>query len=373
MAASAPSQRIVFVDGLRALAALYVTLHHAMLEVWPVNHLPSGTALLLTAWMLYGHYAVAVFIVVSGFCLMLSVVRAGGVLRDGAWAFYVRRARRILPPYYAAVVLSLVLIWLWIGHKTGTHWDSSLPVSLFGVIEHVLLLQNFWSQSQINHALWSIAVEWQIYLLFPVLVYSWRKIGPGLTVVWAVALGYFLALGFPLSRVREGSLHFLALFVLGMLAAQIAFGSEERWATLRRHTPWLALTVLLWAALFLCLFQIGWSHYGVQLDLLVGFASAALLAAASVHEHSWLHRALAWRPLVFIGAFSYSLYLIHAPLLQLVWQYAVHPLGLGKAGELLALIGIGIPVIVGCAYVFFLFCERPFIKSFRATSSHAAP
>ncbi|HEX8033216.1 MAG TPA: hypothetical protein VF510_05180, partial [Ktedonobacterales bacterium] len=63
-----PQQRLVFVDGLRALAALYVVVHHAWLEIWPVdyNRFPSGSLAVLTNWMGYGHFAVSVFIVLSG-------------------------------------------------------------------------------------------------------------------------------------------------------------------------------------------------------------------------------------------------------------------------------------------------------------------
>lgn len=368
--------RLSFIDGIRALAALFVVFSHAMGEVWPVTRLPGGPILSWTTWMLYGHYAVAVFIVISGFCLMLSVLQHGGTLRGSAWSFYKRRAWRIIPPYYAAIALSLLLIWLWIGEKTGNHWDVSLPVTLFGIIERLILVQNFWSQAQINHALWSIAVEWQIYLVFPLVVLSWRRIGAFATTTIAIAVGYWLALGAPHGRINDASLHFLGLFALGMLSAQIAFGEQRIWERMRTRVPWLLAAIFLWGALIATFWHMGFfasSAYVEWLDLLVGFASLATLVSASIAQHSLLHRALSWQPLVFLGMFSYSLYLIHAPLLQLFWLYALVPLGVSEPLQLALLIAIGIPLILLCSYGFFLLFERPFIRSFKTPSSHAAP
>src|SRR5438067_7057279 len=106
-----------FLDGLRALAAIYVLLHHAWLQIWEW-HLPGPFTRRLTGWLYFGHFGVVVFIVLSGFCLMLPVVRGDGTLRGGAKTFFQRRALRILPPYYVAIGLSLVLIVTLIGTQT---------------------------------------------------------------------------------------------------------------------------------------------------------------------------------------------------------------------------------------------------------------
>src|SRR6266446_573435 len=116
-----------YLDGLRAVAALYVLLHHAFLQVIPN---PVTDANRLPHWFILfaqGNLAVDVFIVLSGFCLMLPVVSLGYEVSGGAVHFFRRRARRILPPYFAAMGLSLLPIWLLIGEKTGTHWDVITP------------------------------------------------------------------------------------------------------------------------------------------------------------------------------------------------------------------------------------------------------
>src|SRR5437016_5916610 len=124
--------RLDFLDGLRGLAALYVVLSHVYSEItWNggAAHL-SHTLLHLLKPLSYGRYAVDVFIVLSGYCLMLPVARsADGKLRGGAGEYLKRRARRILPPYYAALALTLALAALvpWLRQGTGEYWDQSLP------------------------------------------------------------------------------------------------------------------------------------------------------------------------------------------------------------------------------------------------------
>lgn len=369
-----PHQRLVFVDGLRALAALYVVVHHAWLQIWPVDYgrFPSGALAVLTNWMGFGHFAVSVFIVLSGFSLMLPVVRDGWKLRGGAVGFMLRRARRILPPYYFAVIFSLLLIALLVGQKTGTHWDISLPVTPETLKAHLLLQQDLYGQCKINHALWSIAVEWRIYFVFPLMIFFWRHIGGVATISSTILLSYILSYMAGGTSWEPTMPHYLALFALGAAAAAIAVSPDARSAFLRNRLPWTGFAIVLFAIIWLACWRwgqpVGWPDRSMLLllDTFVGLATAStLIGAARPHRHDVLQRMLSWKPLAIIGTFSYSLYLIHAPLLQVVWQYIAHPLrflGFGDAGELLITLGVGIPMILGISYLFFRLCEQPFMS-----------
>ena len=92
----------------------------------------------------------------------------------------------------------------------------------------------------------------------------------------------------------------------------------------------------------------------------------ALLVAVSPSEKSdrlyAVRKVLNWRPLVLVGTFSYSFYLLHAPLLQIIWQYLLRPLKLSPFHEFLALSFAGLPAIIGISYLFHLLCERPFMR-----------
>ena len=375
--AAAPAHRACL-DGLRAVAALYVLLHHAFRQVVPTG-VPSSV--FLPGWLRvfnHGHLAVDVFIVLSGFCLMLPVISKEYALSGGALRFYGRRAWRILPPYVTATGLSLLLIWLLIGEKTGTHWDVSLPVAPKDVVAHALLVQDLWSDSapRINYALWSISVEWRIYLLFPFLVLWWKQHGAVKTTAFILVLALMLDIGFRALHLWFPSLnthpagacpHYLGLFGLGMFAADMTHARGNSMASLK--VPWalclLAMTLLVCSVVMLTErfprlpFEVA--------DLAVGLWTMCLLAACAAPFGpaagcAWLARLLSAKPLVFIGSFAYSIYLIHAPLLQVVWQYALLPLRLGPAWTLAALTMAGAAAIVAVSYGFFLLAERPFLS-----------
>ena len=106
---SSPRQRLAGLDGVRGLAALFVVVHHVFLRAFPGY--PVDRAPFWAGWFIYGRFAVVVFIVLSGFSLALSPARHGWRL-DGVSRFASRRARRILPPYWAALVFSLAVAWL---------------------------------------------------------------------------------------------------------------------------------------------------------------------------------------------------------------------------------------------------------------------
>ncbi len=89
----------------------------------------------------------------------------------------------------------------------------------------------------------------------------------------------------------------------------------------------------------------------------------SLLIAASKNDRNKIRKFLSWQPLVFIGTFAYSIYLIHAPIIQLTWQYIFHPLHLGSRTTFLLLIIFGAPLILALSYLFFLVFERPFMTN----------
>jgi len=357
-------------DGLRGLSALFVVLHHTWLTIWPnIDETPVERVGSATRFLAFGHFAVVVFIVLSGFCLSVPVARSGG-LAGGAGAFFRRRARRLLPPYYASFALSLLLVWTLIGTRTGTHWDISVPVDWRGYSGNGLLLGDVLGGGQINHVWWSVALEWQIYLAFPLLVGCWLAFGAGIAAV----LGFMLAGAgwLAVSLIPDvGPFHlagampwFLALFSIGMLAAAIL---ETDLTHMRRVREWKHWPAAAFAAALGIVAVCAVAGRGVVfahlplMDLAVGTAAAFAILACR-REDLRLARMLAWRPLVFLGGFSYSLYLIHAPLLQLVWQYELAPLELGASTTFLLLALVGVPLILGASYLFFLAFERPFLS-----------
>jgi peptidoglycan/LPS O-acetylase OafA/YrhL len=133
-------------DGVRGLAALYVALFHALGYTGYIDTLRTQTLsipmALLAAVLDYGTYAVPVFIVLSGFCLMLPLAQRETLhIPGGIGSFLSRRAWRILPAYYAALLLNLALIALVpvLQTQQNTSWDNKVPVTIGAIVSHLLL------------------------------------------------------------------------------------------------------------------------------------------------------------------------------------------------------------------------------------------
>jgi peptidoglycan/LPS O-acetylase OafA/YrhL len=371
-AVQVPRLHLAYLDGLRAVAAFYVVLFHALLGL--SQSALVGPWRVLRRVFAYGHEAVAIFIVLSGFCLMLPVVRSQPErLEVELGKFVGRRAFRILPPYFAALAGSIALLVVFPILRTpgsGTIWDNTLPGLEVGAIASHLLLIHNWSSAwgyQINGPLWSVATEWQIYFCFPLLLLpAWRRLGMVGTLAVAAAFGYAPLLFAP-TQAGVAIPWYLLLFALGMAAAAIAFSRQALPARLRARLRWRPLCNALWLTCLLLSSAGARLWFGLKplADLLVGLASAALLISLSAQAVSGARgRLLDWlesRPLVALGHFSYSLYLTHLPVLALCY-FALRPLHWPPIASMLALALLGVPASLLVAYAFHLGVERRFIR-----------
>lgn len=374
--------RLDFIDGIRGLAALAVVLLHAFeafgtgydrapaYAAYVAGPLGAGLERLYSLVVLRFAWAVEVFIVVSGFSLMLPLARAWGRRPElDVLTFMRRRARRILPPYYAAMALGLLLIIVVPGmgqpSGEGRYWDKALPALDAGVLASHLLLVHNWTNdwaNKIDPPMWSIAVEWQIYLVFPLLILVARRWGAHAALL--LGLGAGVAQGFGESvglRAYPFSYPwYLGLFSLGMYAAWLSYGAEGAARRWRERLPWPAIGAAAFGLMFaLKAFGLRSREGGEWLtDPLLGLAVAALLVHLATRPTSRLRDLLGARWAVRLGHCSYSLYLVHAPVLTAV---ALAVLGLGVEGPLarLAVILIGPIVALLVTYPFYLAFERP--------------
>jgi peptidoglycan/LPS O-acetylase OafA/YrhL len=363
--APGPRLHLTHVEGMRAVAALVVFVNHAYAQVWEWgNPVPVWPVTAFSYFMVLGHFAVVAFIVISGFCLMLPVVTGDGTIRGGARVFFRRRARRILPPYYAALALSLLLIASVIGQPTGTLWDVAIMIRPQDLVSHLVLAQDVFGTGRVNYVFWSIATEWQIYFLFPALVWAWREKGPRATTLATIVGAYALALTVAHTRGVRAHAQLLGMFSLGMLAATICYGRDRSIAALAQRVRWGLLACA--AGGVVALVTVGWGwrfamDHVMALDGLVGIVTLALIVLSSRSERNPLRSLFSWSPLAAVGVFSYSLYLVHAPLLQILWQYWLRPTGYSRDTQFFLLLVVGAPVIVACSYLFYRVAERPFV------------
>jgi peptidoglycan/LPS O-acetylase OafA/YrhL len=355
-------KHLAFVDGLRAAAALLVIFHHAWLQSWPFSlypeAVPSGLTAALTGWLAFGKIAVTAFIVISGFCLMLPVVRYGKEIDAGR--FLLRRAHRILPTYFVAVGLVLLLDLTVIYHPSGTVYDGFFPLTVGGVLSHLFLVQNFSSNPfQIAGPFWSIAVECQIYLLFPLFIRVYHRYGLAATISLTSALGFALSFLFANLGMQSTYSHYIVMFGFGMAAAHFAFRWKASGQALMVKVCYALIPVTLVAG-------VGFHHQlgsnKLVTDTLVGLLVAICLILASTRPAGWIARSLSIKPLAWIGSFSYSLYLVHVPLQQIIWQLTAHPAGWSRLTSFLFISTVGTAVILLVAWAFFWAFERPFLQ-----------
>jgi peptidoglycan/LPS O-acetylase OafA/YrhL len=347
---------------------MFVVLHHMWLAVWPA--FPRNTGPWWLEPLLYGHLAVAVFIVVSGFSLALAPLANGDRLAGGVRRFIRRRAWRILPAYWVALVLSTVVAAGVLHSVTGT---GAIAKS---VVVHGLLLQDAIGSQAPNGAFWSIAVEWQIYFVFPLILWVARQRGMGfaaaLTLAVVVVAHVVARLGPPFDKVDHLTPQFLALFALGVLAVHL--GRGERAAQLRR--PAGAIAAIAFAAVVAFALVAG-SERTVAgyfwVDLVFGLAAACLLCALCAGGAVWIRRPLQSRAGLKLGLFSYSVYLMHAPVVGVLDVYAVRPLALAPVAHFAALVAIGVPVVLVVCYGFHLLFEAPFLRYRDMRSLRAIP
>ena len=316
------ARHLDFLDGIRGLAALYVTLFH----VAAARKLLTGWPALALCALDYGHYAVSVFIVLSGFSLMLPVAgSADGRLRGGFGDYIKRRARRILPPYYAALGLALFLIVI---NRLILHTSESAPgqMSPFdpgNLLSHLLLFHNLrreWADS-INGVLWTVGTEWDIYFVFPLLLLPvWRRWGIGAALVAGFAFGYLCHRALALTGTLSLDYYwYVGLFAMGMAGATIyqrTKGAEADARLARRGREIFAgcAAVFLLLAAFAHPFSLSFS---APMDTLIGLGTTALLVAcaacraAAPESGLGAFQFLEYGPVVRLGTFSYSLYLTH--------------------------------------------------------------
>jgi peptidoglycan/LPS O-acetylase OafA/YrhL len=364
LGATGTAKRVQWLDGVRALAATFVMLHHSFLMT--VGGYPGNNGPWFTDWLIYGHLAVSVFIVVSGYSLALAPIRNGFRFKDGAVGFLRRRFWRIVPPYWAALVLVTLLIAAGLTDPAnGTDYGPRDFTINF------LLLQDTFGNVSPNGAFWSIAVEWHIYFLYPVVLLLFRRWGIRIVVLFVlviVVVQHLIGLWVPVvAMLNRFTPVYLFLFVCGVTAAWLVHRQ-------RGAKSGVAVAVVLLSG-FLVYAAIAGTEATTSsyfwVDLTVGSATAALFVALDQGRVRWVVWVLSLRPLVTVGSFAFSLYLIHAPVLAMLTTFVVKPLGADDIPSFALLLTLGLPASIGAAYLFFLLFERPFltIRSFSQLSS----
>jgi peptidoglycan/LPS O-acetylase OafA/YrhL len=356
-------------DGLRGVAILLVFAIHLT-----VMKPRTGLDLVVFAAARTGWIGVDLFFVLSGFLIT-------GILHDSRGrgqplrTFYARRFLRIFPLYYGFLFAIFVL-----GPRLapGSEWLAAVGD---GQVWHWTYLSNAYVARQgwgpvprLGH-LWSLAIEEQFYLLWPLVVLTLSRraalrVSLGLLAVSLVARVALLAAG--ASPIAIYALTFtrwdgLAVGAVIALAARGPDGGRilRRWSGPVIGLALLALAPMVWSEPYR-------SHYGAAMQA-VGYPIVALLFGAllvralAAGEGSRLRRVLSGRGLRFFGRYSYGAYLIHGPLLGLMLERGIAPEllpplgGSALPGQVVFWV-VAVGVTMAAAVAVFHLWERPFLS-----------
>jgi peptidoglycan/LPS O-acetylase OafA/YrhL len=374
-----PDSQIRPLDGLRALSILWVIAFHTAFFTGlfiPKDRYEAlhSSNLLRPVWN--GSYGVDVFFVMSGFLIchmLIQEYESGGKI--SICRFYSRRALRLLPAYY----LSLGIFYFFKINDPSTIWAN------------LLYMNNFipWDRQYMQWA-WSLAIEEQFYIVFPVFLVSLYRLKRGRLAVLLglLVLAFIIRLLVYMYEVPHSS-YLDALYVkpygrygailCGVIAAYLVTYSQIIEVTAR--TPRLVSVSLALVGVGIAIMSLGkniifmdgmdnspWSLFYMSSShylLAAGIAWVIIVSIRPVGFAQTISRFLSWKLWYPVAQLSYSTYLIHPMVifsLYCFWRPNT-PL----------LVWVTIPIIcflsLGASMFMYLFIERPFMEIRSATSA----
>jgi peptidoglycan/LPS O-acetylase OafA/YrhL len=387
--------RFQSIDALRGIAALGVVFYHALWQGssalpnnffrWPVKLLQFVSS--------FGYIGVFLFFVISGFCIHLQWARSRAKQQPHEvqfGSFWRRRFRRLYPPYLIAFGLFMAMAALTTGINV-THFF------IYDVVMHLLMLHNLDPNTcySINGVFWTLAIEEQLYLAYFLLLFLRTRWGWGRTLlICALArVGWFglshliwMAFGVGVPVPEAAASHWFT-WALGAIAVEAAFGLVKlpNWC----RNLWLGgAAIVVASATSMILPNTQKDTFPHTLAWLLmhpawGFGFFIIVNRVVHVEQNWLRNLrAATQPsriidfgritrrvvaaIAFVGVFSYSLYLTHELVIMQSWWFIT-----SKLPPVLNTLLIVVPATVAFAWVFYRFCEKPYMRKSSAKQERA--
>lgn len=333
---SPKNHRMPLIDALKAVAALLILLNHfssyGPLAEAARNHFP-----LVFNWFFeYGRMAVQVFLVIAGFLAARGLSAQGQALATPPLALIWKRYLRLVVPYLAAIGLAIIAA------AIADHWldDDAIPAraTFTQWLAHATLLHGLLGIDALSAGVWYIAIDFQLFALMALLLWSGRVriVAPALVLAVATASLFWFN--------RDASWDNWALYFFG----SYGLGAAAWWASERKQmSAWLGVMLTIVVAALIVDFRLRIA-LALAVALLLGFGRRSGLL------EQWPNA----RPLAFLGQVSYSLFLVHFPVLLLANALYAQS-GLQSPLSTVLSMGLAAATSVGVATLFYRWIECP--------------
>lgn len=333
------TRRLAFLDVARAIAACSVMVQHA-LEGGGLESLEKGAV--ATSWINFGEVGVAIFFLVSGFIIPASMRGPQSLA-----LFWTRRILRLYPLYWVIFLFTLLLSIFLLG--------DAAPAPLPTVLSHLVFVQSWIGLPNYVGGSWTLLIELMWYVAFSAAFFTFIGVGLRLVILFLLGFPVVLAVGlFAIHGLPLGRFSILALSFWGYGYFLYFDGQIGRRAFMLLN---LAFVALIYSALFIG-FYLQPSTAAAAPDFRCVFFSWTL-ALVIFPALMWCRDSSFARlpALCFVGEISYSVYLVHSPIMRILEHFDV-------SGVLFVLATIVLTLLI--ATITYRYIERPGMALSRA-------
>ena len=331
-----PNNRMPLIDALKAMAALLVLLNHFS-SYGPLAATVREAFPGVFGWLYdYARMAVQIFLVIAGFLAARALSGQGQALDRSPLPLIWKRYLRLTIPYLAAIGLAIAAA------AIADHWmdDEAIPAraSFKQWVPHALLLQGILGIDSLSAGVWYIAIDFQLFALMAILLWAGRirLLAPALVI--AVSLGLLFWFNRDPSWDNWGNYFF----------GSYGLGAAAWWASDRKQmSSWLGVIATIVIAALV-----------IDFRLRIALALVVALTLGFGRRTGLLERWPNFKPLIFLGQISYSVFLVHFPVLLIANGLYVY-LGFSSVNSAIFGLILALTASIGAATLFYRWIESP--------------
>ena len=330
------NNRMPLIDALKAVAAMLVLLNHFS-SYGPLAATVREAFPGVFGWLFdYGRMAVQIFLVIAGFLAARALSAQGQALERSPLPLIWKRYLRLSIPYLAAIGLAIVaaaIAGLWMD-------DEAIPsqASFKQWLAHALLVQGILGIDSLSAGVWYIAIDFQLFALMAILLWAGRVrlLAPALVIAVSLASLFWFN--------RDTSWDNWAIYFFG----SYGLGAAAWWASDRKQmSSWLGVIATITIAALV-----------VDFRLRIVLALAVALTLGFGRRTGLLERWPNFKPLVFLGQISYSVFLVHFPVLLIANGLYVR-LGFSSVNSAIFGLILALTASIAAATLFYRWIESP--------------